>query len=68
MTCGTFYNIVASLSNNSREHYLQTQVLSMSRKALARLLVEKGALTHYELADMLNTMQVEYQPRIFKED
>lgn len=30
-------------------------------EALARLLVEKGILSHEELADMLRTMQAEYQ-------
>jgi hypothetical protein len=37
-------------------------------EALARLLVEKGALTHDELGDMLQTMQAKYQPQILKED
>ena len=37
-------------------------------EALARLLVEKGVLSHEELADMLSTMQAEYQPRKLKRD
>jgi hypothetical protein len=37
-------------------------------EALARLLVEKGVLSHEELADMLNTMQAEYRPRKLKRD
>lgn len=37
-------------------------------EALARLLVEKGVLSHEELADMLNTMQAEYQPKKLKRD
>ncbi|MCU0603598.1 MAG: hypothetical protein MUC33_13155 [Desulfobacterales bacterium] len=37
-------------------------------EALARLLVEKGVLSHEELADMLNTMQAEYRPRKLKGD
>jgi hypothetical protein len=37
-------------------------------EALAQLLVEKGVLSHEELADMLKTMQAEYQPQKLKED
>jgi hypothetical protein len=37
-------------------------------EGLARLLVEKGVLTHDVLADMLKTMRAEYQPQILKED
>jgi hypothetical protein len=37
-------------------------------EALARLLVEKGVLSHEELAEMLKTIQAEYQPRKLKED
>lgn len=37
-------------------------------EALARLLVEKGILSHEELADMLKAMQAEYHSQQLKED
>ena len=37
-------------------------------EALARLLVEKGILTHEELAEMLRTMQAEYHSPQIRED
>jgi hypothetical protein len=37
-------------------------------EALARLLVEKGILSHEELADMLRTMQAEYQNQQLDQD
>jgi hypothetical protein len=37
-------------------------------EALARLLVEKGILSHEELADMLKAMQAEYHSQQLKQD
>jgi hypothetical protein len=37
-------------------------------EALARLLVEKGLLSHQELSDMLQTMQAEYHHQQIKQD
>jgi hypothetical protein len=37
-------------------------------EAIARLLVEKGILSHEELADMLRAMQAEYHSRQLDED
>ncbi len=35
-------------------------------EAMARLLVDKGILSHEELSDMLNSIQAEYRPRKLK--
>jgi hypothetical protein len=55
-------------SGAERTESLEKLLLSTTVRleALARLLVEKGVLSHEELADMLNTMQAEYRPRKLK--
>jgi hypothetical protein len=57
-------------SGSGRTESLEKLLLSTTVRleALARLLVEKGVLSHAELADMLNTMQAEYHPRKLKRE
>jgi hypothetical protein len=57
-------------STAQRTESLEKLLLSTTVRleALARLLVEKGILSHAELAEMLKTMQAEYQPQRLKED
>jgi hypothetical protein len=53
-----------------RTQSLEKLVLSTTVRleALARLLVEKGLLSHAELSEMLQTIQAEYQNQQIKED
>ena len=57
-------------SNAERTESLEKLMFSTTVRleALARLLVEKGILSHEELADMLRAMQAEYQSQQLKED
>ena len=57
-------------SDAERTESLEKLLLSTTVRleALARLLVEKGVLSHEELADMLSAMQAEYHPPQLKED
>jgi hypothetical protein len=41
---------------------------SVRVEAMARLLVDKGVLSHEELSNMLNSIQAEYRPRKLKGD
>jgi len=60
----------ATGSAAERTESLEKLILSTTVRleALARLLVEKGILSHEELADMLSAMQAEYHPPQLKED
>jgi hypothetical protein len=53
-----------------RTESLEKLVLSTTVRleALARLLVDKGVLSHEELAEMLRSMQAEYQHSQVRED
>lgn len=59
-----------TVSAAERTESLEKLILSTTVRleALARLLVEKGILSHEELADMLRAMQAEYQSQQLKED
>jgi hypothetical protein len=59
-----------AVSDADRTESLEKLMLSTTVRleALARLLVEKGILSHGELADMLKAMQAEYQSQQLKED
>ena len=58
------------VSAAERTESLEKLMLSTTVRleALARLLVEKGILSHEELADMLRAMQAEYHSQQLKED
>ena len=53
-----------------RAESIEKLILSttMRLEALARLLVEKGLLTHQELSEMLQAMQAEYHHQQIKQD
>lgn len=53
-----------------RTESLEKLILSTTVRleALARLLVEKGLLSHQELSEMLQTMQAEYHHQRIKQD
>jgi hypothetical protein len=59
-----------SESAAERAESLEKLVLSTTVRleALARLLVEKGLLSHQELSEMLQTMQAEYDHQQIKQD
>jgi len=59
-----------AVSAAERAESLEKLLLSTTVRleALARLLVEKGVLRHEELAEMLRSMQAEYQHQQLKED
>jgi hypothetical protein len=65
---GSPSDTVASSDNHlaSLENIVVTTTLRL--EALARLLVAKGVLSPDELAEMLRTMQTEYQPHQLKDD
>ena len=57
-------------SDPARDESLEALLVSTSVRleALARLLIQKGVLSHQELADALRAMQQEYErPRLKKE-
>ena len=59
-----------TISAAERTESLEKLMLSTTVRleALARLLVEKGILSHEELADMLRAMQAEYLSQQLKKD
>jgi len=59
-----------SESAADRTESIEKLILSTTVRleALARLLVEKGLLSHQELSEMLQTMQAEYRHPQIKED
>jgi hypothetical protein len=60
----------SSESAADRTESIEKLILSTTVRleALARLLVEKGLLSHQELSEMLQTMQTEYRHPQIKED
>jgi hypothetical protein len=62
--------VAATDSDPEREESLETLLVSTTVRleALARLLIQKGVLSHQELAEALRAMQQEHQrPRLKKE-
>jgi hypothetical protein len=59
-----------SESAAERAESIEQLILSTTVRleALARLLVEKGLLSHQELSEMLQTMQAEYHHQQIKQD
>ena len=65
-----FEELVGADSDPARDESLEALLVSTSVRleALARLLIQKGVLSHQELADALRAMQQEYErPRLKKE-
>ena len=56
------------VSEAERTESLEKLLLAttMRLEAMARLLVDKGILSHEELSDMLHSIQAEYRPRKLK--